>query len=96
MRTGVRLDDGGRQDANQVVRAQHIEMMDAVAEPVLVAVDLGIGLDFEVKRAATLVVVADRLHAHLGDGFVHRLSVGKSAFRAGLRGSWLRPFNYSC
>ncbi len=80
MRARVRLDDGGRQNAHLIVRAQNIEVMDAIAEAVLVAVNLGRGRDGEMEGPATLVLVTDRLHAHLRNRFFDRLGVGEPAF----------------
>ena len=66
--SGVRLDDGGREDAYLVVRPQHVEVVDAVAEAVEIAKHARGRGDDEMKRSATLLAVAHRLHAHLGDG----------------------------
>jgi len=73
-------DDGGRKDAHLVVRPQHVEVVDPVAEAVLVTVDLGRRRDREVKGPARLVDVADRLHAHLSHRLLHDLGVGEPAF----------------
>src|ERR1700722_3345693 len=55
-------------------------MMDAVAEAVPIAKDVGTGADAQMERAATLVRTAGRLHAQLGDGLVDRLGIAETGF----------------
>ena len=60
--------------------AQHVEVVNAIAEAVLEAADFGGRRDCQMEGTATLVRVADRLHAHLGDGLHHRFRVGQPRF----------------
>ena len=62
------------------VRTQQVEVVDVIAEAILVAKHLRRRADQEVKRAATLVGVAARLHADLGDRFRDRLGILQTGF----------------
>jgi hypothetical protein len=76
----MRLDDARTEDTHLFVVAEHVEMVNAIAETILESTDFGGRRHREMERATTLVVVADRFHAHLGDGLGHRFGVGQPRF----------------
>jgi len=75
MPTRMCLDDAGRQDADLAVGAQDVEMMDRITEAVVVPELLRAGVHLQVERLASLMIVADRLHADFGYGLLDRLGV---------------------
>ena len=68
-RAGMRFHQRRSQDLNPCVTRQDVEVMDPIPEAVLVAKELRQRTEHEMKRTATLLGIAARLHADLGKRF---------------------------
>ncbi len=79
-RPDVGLDDAGRQQSHLLMGRQEIEVVNAITEAVEVAKHRGRLADHDVKRVTALPVVAQRLHAQLGQPFSDRLAVFEARF----------------
>jgi hypothetical protein len=75
----VCFNNARRQDANLVVALEHVEMVNTIAETVLVPANFCRRRNRKVKRPAALVLVADRFHAHFRDRFPNRFGVGQTS-----------------
>src|SRR5206468_2216015 len=69
------LHNAGRQDAHLAMRRQKVEVMDIIAETVLVTKLAGLRTDAQVKGMTALTRIADRLHANFGYRLGHGFGV---------------------
>ncbi len=72
------LDRGGRLDAKLVVIAQHVEVIDRVAEIVRIRIKLGARIGGDLERAQHLRPFRARLHAQLHDGLADGVGVAEA------------------